>query len=180
MRRKYDRRISTIKRRCSFAGSGNNLFVVGEQQNRRIIPLEIEKMHFEKLAAIDYTDLFMEAYNLLVTMVFHTQHQQDNKQELRHLYYSDYIQYSDVDLIFDEYVQKPDNVWRYFFLITNLDLVNALLGRFPHASKRINVLVIGKLMAENGFDYHKRKRRKACNTLLLYQQVQPHCTVRRR
>ena len=27
-RRKYDRRISTLRRRCSFAGSGNNLFVV--------------------------------------------------------------------------------------------------------------------------------------------------------
>ena len=160
MRRKYDRRISTIKRRCSFAGSGNYLFVVREQQNRRIIPLEIEKIHFEKLAGIDYTDLFMEAYNLLVNG-FPYSYQQDNKQELKHLY-SDYVQYSDVDLIFDEYVQKPDIVGDTF-LITNLDLVNSLLGRFPHASKRINVLVIGKLMAEYGFDtIRKGKKRVTC------------------
>ena len=160
MRRKYDRRISTIKRRCSFAGSGNYLFVVREQQNRRIIPLEIEKIHFEKLAEIDYTDLFMEAYNLLVNG-FPYSYQQDNKQELKHIY-ADYIQYSDIDLIFDEYVQKPDTVGDTF-LITNLDLVNALLGRFPYASKRINVLVIGKLMAENGFEtIRKGKKRVTC------------------
>ena len=30
-RRKYDRRISKIRRRCSFAGSGNNLNVIREQ-----------------------------------------------------------------------------------------------------------------------------------------------------
>ncbi len=36
------------------------------------------------------------------------------------------------------------------FSNSNLDLVNALLSKFPF-SKRINVLVIGKLMAENGF-----------------------------
>ena len=160
MRRKYDRRISTIKRRCSFAGSGNNLFVVREQQNRRIIPLEIEKIHFKELAAIDYTDLFMEAYNLLING-FPYSYQQDNKQELKQLY-SDYVQYSDVDLILEEYVEKPETVGNTF-LITNLDLVNALLGKFPHASKRINVLVIGKLMAELGFDtIRKGKKRVTC------------------
>ncbi len=160
MRRKYDRRISTIKRRCSFAGSGNNLFVVREQQNRRVIPLEIEGIHFEKLAAIDYTDLFMEAYNLLLNG-FPYSYQQDNKQELKHLY-SDYVQYSDVDLILDEYVEKPETVGETF-LITNLDLVNALLGKFPHASKRINILVIGKLMAEIGYDtIRKGKKRVTC------------------
>lgn len=160
MRRKYDRRISTIRRRCSFAGSGNYLFVVREQQNRRIIPLEIERIHFEKLSAIDYTDLFMEAYHLLVNG-FPYSYQQDNKQELKHLY-SDYVQYSDVDLILDEYVEKPETVGETF-LITNLDLVNALLGKFPHASKRINILVIGKLMAEIGYDtIRKGKKRVTC------------------
>lgn len=163
MRRKYDRRISTIKRRCSFAGSGNYLFVVREQQNRRIIPLEIEKIHFEKLAEIDYTDLFMEAYNLLVNG-FPYSYQQDNKQELKHIY-SDYIQYSDIDLILEEYVQKPETVGDTF-LITNLDLVNALLSKFPHASKRINVLVIGKLMAESGYDtIRKGKKRITCYSI---------------
>lgn len=160
MRRKYDRRISTIKRRCSFAGSGNYLFVVREQQNRRIIPVEIEKIHFDRLAEIDYTDLFMEAYNFLVND-FKYSYQQDNKQELKQLY-ADYIQYSDVDLIFDEFVQKPENEGNAF-LITNLDLVNELLEKFPYASKRINVLAIGKLMAENGFEIvRKGEKRITC------------------
>lgn len=160
LRRKYDRRMSTIKRRCSFAGSGNNLYVVREINNRRIIPLEIEKFHFDKLAALDLKDLFMEAYNLYINGYSYS-YQLDNKTELYHLF-ADYIQYSDVDLIFDEYVQKPKTVGDTF-LITNLDLVNALLSKFPHSSKRINVLVIGKLMAENGFDtLRKGKKRVTC------------------
>ena len=59
-RRKYDRRISTIKRRCSFAGSGNNLNVVRESQNRRIIPIEIERMDFKKLDKINLVHLFID------------------------------------------------------------------------------------------------------------------------
>jgi hypothetical protein len=102
----------------------------------------------------------MEAYHLLVNG-FPYSYQQDNKQELKHLY-SDYVQYSDVDLILDEYVEKPETVGETF-LITNLDLVNALLGKFPHASKRINILVIGKLMAEIGYDtIRKGKKRVTC------------------
>lgn len=160
LRRKYDRRISTIKRRCSFAGSGNNLYVVREIKNRRIIPLEIEKFHFDKLASIDLTDLFMEAYHLYANG-FSYSFQEDNKSELFHLF-ADYIQYSNVDLIFDEYVQKPETVGDTF-LVTNLDLVSALLGKFQYASKRINVLVIGKLMAENGFEtIRKGKKRVTC------------------
>jgi predicted P-loop ATPase len=160
LRRKYDRRISTIKRRCSFAGSGNNLYIVREIKNRRIIPLEIEKFHFDKLASIDLTDLFMEAYHLYANG-FSYSFQEDNKSELFHLF-ADYIQYSDVDLIFDEYVQKPETVGDTF-LVTNLDLVSALLGKFSYASKRINVLVIGKLMAENGFEtIRKGKKRVTC------------------
>ena len=91
----------------------------------------------------------MEAYHLYANG-FSYSFQEDNKSELFHLF-ADYIQYSDVDLIFDEYVQKPETVGDTF-LVTNLDLVSALLGKFSYASKRINVLVIGKLMAENGFE----------------------------
>ena len=67
MRRKYDRRISTIRRRCSFAGSGNNLNVVRESQNRRVIPLEIEKFNYDLLNEVDLVDLFMEAYHLYIS-----------------------------------------------------------------------------------------------------------------
>ncbi|GAH64523.1 unnamed protein product, partial [marine sediment metagenome] len=63
-RRKYDRRISSIKRRASFAGSGNSLKVVRERGERRIIPLEVEKIHHEKLNDVSLTDLFIEAYHL--------------------------------------------------------------------------------------------------------------------
>ncbi|HPT73203.1 MAG TPA: hypothetical protein PLE74_13085 [Candidatus Cloacimonadota bacterium] len=49
------------------------------------------------------------------------------------------------------------------FFITNLDLMNALLSKFPHASKRINIPVLGKLMAENDFDISRKgKKRITC------------------
>jgi len=157
LRRKYDRRISTISRRCSFAGSGNNLFVVREINNRRIIPIEVEKFYYDRLAAIDLTDLFMEAYNLYVNG-YQYSFQQDSKPELYHLF-ADYIQYSDVDLIFDEYVQKPETVGDTF-TITNMDLMKALSDKFPNSSKRINLPVIGKIMAENGFDAIRKGRKR--------------------
>jgi hypothetical protein len=145
-RRKYDRRISTIKRRCSFAGSGNNLNVVREQQNRRIIPIEIEKMHFDKLAQIDYTDLFMEAYNLYENG-FKYSYQREDINLLKNIY-NDYVQKSDVDLILDEYILKPELNDVYY--ISSLDLVTCLANQFPYFSKRINVVAIGKLMNDRG------------------------------
>ena len=135
-RRKYDRRISTIKRRCSFAGSGNNLSVVRELQNRRVVPIEIERIDKEKLAQVDLNDLFMEAYNLFAKG-FKYSFQYEDLNLLKQLY-EDYILKSDVDLIFDEYVQQPENIGDIFH-ITNLDLVSTLTNEFPQFIKRINV-----------------------------------------
>ncbi|MBN1184809.1 MAG: bifunctional DNA primase/polymerase [Bacteroidales bacterium] len=159
-RRKYDRRISTIKRRCSFAGSGNNLAVVREQQNRRIIPVEIEKIYFERLSAIDYTDLFIEAYHLYANG-FQYSFQHTDRTSLIKLY-DDYVQKSDVDLIMEEYIQLPETVGDAFYL-TNLDGVTGLIRKFPEYVKRINVPTFGKIMAERGFELvRKGKNRASC------------------
>jgi hypothetical protein len=159
-RRKYDRRISTIKRRCSFAGSGNNLAVVREQQNRRVLPIEIQSIDKEKLAQVDLTDLFMEAYHLYANG-FKYSFQFEDIVLLKELY-EDYVQKSDVDLILDEYLQLPDTIGDRF-TITNLDLVGSLAGKFPQFSKRINVPTIGKLMAERGYEaVRKGKKRISC------------------
>jgi hypothetical protein len=147
-RRKYDRRISTIKRRCSFAGSGNNLTVVREQQNRRVIPIEIESIDREKLPHIDLIDLFMEGYNLFSTGFVYS-YQPDDMDKLRHIY-EDYIQKSDVDLILDEYLSKPESD-KDIHQISVLDLVLTLNSKFPMFSKRINVINIGKLMIDRGY-----------------------------
>ena len=159
-RRKYDRRISTIKRRASFAGSGNNLAIVREQQNRRIIPIEIKKINYEKLGEIDLTDLFMEAYNLFKEG-FKYSYQKEDMGMLKHLY-EDYIQKTDVDLILDDYIKKPiDGEDEYY--ITNLDMVTKLSQEFPYASKRLNVPMIGKMMNERGLkSVRKGKRRSSC------------------
>ena len=157
MRRKYDRRISTIRRRCSFAGSGNNLNVVRETQNRRVIPLEIEKFHYDLLSQMDLTDLFMEAYNLYQDG-FQYSYQHADKQILQDLY-EDYVVKSDVDLVLDENVQLPQYETDHV-PISNLDLVSTLLRMYPYFAKRINVPTIGKLMAERGFSTSRRGQNK--------------------
>jgi len=156
-RRKYDRRISTLKRRCSFAGSGNNLFVVREQQNRRIIPIEIEKIHFAKLGEIDLVDLFMEAYNLYVTG-FQYSYQHSDRASLLKLY-DDYVQKSDVDYLVDDNIQHPETIGDIFYL-TVLDIVLSLTNKYPSCSKRINVPTIGKMMVERGFQSSRRGQTK--------------------
>jgi hypothetical protein len=159
-RRKYDRRISTIKRRCSFAGSGNNLCVVREQQNRRVLPIEIESIVKEKLAQVDLNDLFMESYHLFVNG-FKYSFQFEDIVLLKELY-EDYIQKSDVDLILDEFLQPPEAASDIFH-ITNLDLVSTLIKEFPQFTKRINVPGIGKLMNEKGYEtIRKGKKRISC------------------
>jgi hypothetical protein len=156
-RRKYDRRISTIRRRCSFAGSGNNLMVVKESRNRRIIPLEIERMDFEKLGQMDYIDLFMEAYNLY-TGGFRYSHQPEDNHLLETLYET-YIQKTDLDHILDELVLRPesdDDVYQ----ISALDMISLMAIHYPYFSKRINAVAIGKLMNDRGYRNIRRGQNK--------------------
>lgn len=168
-RRKYDRRISTIKRRCSFAGSGNNIAVVREQLNRRVLPIEIQSIDKEKLAQVDLTDLFMEAYHLFADG-FKYSFQHEDLHLLKHLY-ENYIQKSDVDLILDEYMQQPE-VESDRFPISNLDLVSSLANKFPQFSKRINVPVIGKLMNERGYvTVRKGKNRISCYIISKHSKI---------
>ena len=152
-RKSYDRRHSHIIRRCSFAGSGNNLQVVRESGNRRIIPIEIKKIHYKKLAKIDLDDLFMEAYNLFKGG-FHYSYEKSDQKLLIQLY-GDYIQKSDVELILDQYIKEPENKEDEEF-IPILQLTQRLINLYPYFEKRINVVAIGKLMNSRGL----RKVRK--------------------
>ncbi len=156
-RRKYDRRISTIKRRCSFAGSGNNLSVIREQQNRRIIPIEIKYLDYKKLSQIDYSDLFMEAYNLYKNG-FHYSYQKSDKEILENLY-ADYVQKSDVELLIEEYIQKPESEDDEYFVST-LSIVTTYSTHYSQFSKRINVVSIGKFLNERGLRTIRRGKQK--------------------
>lgn len=156
-RRKYDRRISMLLRRCSFAGSGNSLSVIREQTNRRIIPIEIEKVYFDKLSEIDLTDLFMEAYHLYQNG-FRYSYQAEEKTMLKHLY-GDYLQKSDIDLILDDYIEAPENDNDRYFIST-LDITTTLITHFPLFNKRIYGVTIGKLMNDRGFVTQRRGRNK--------------------
>lgn len=156
-RRKYDRRISTIKRRCSFAGSGNHLNVVRESRNRRIIPIELDYIDHQKLAQVDLIDLFMEAYHLYMEG-FKYSYGRDDNPLLNHIY-SDYLQETDVDLLLNEYVDRPESSSDVYW-ISAIDLISTLADHHPHFSKRLNVVTIGKLMNDKGYKTVRKGKNK--------------------
>jgi len=159
-RRKYDRRISTIKRRSSFAGSGNNLKVIREHQNRRIIPIEIERLDFKKMEQVDYVDLFMEAYHLYKSG-FKYSYQFEDMAPLRHLY-EDYVQKTDVDMVLDEQVLLPESENDTHYIST-LDLITTLGDNYPQFNKRINAITLGKLLNNRGYNsIRKGKNKTTC------------------
>jgi hypothetical protein len=156
-RRKYDRRITKIKRRCSFAGSGNNLNVIREHQNRRIIPIEIEKLDFSKMGQLNLDDLFIEAYHLY-RGGFRYSYGVEDKEKLRQLY-DNYVQKSDVDLVLDVQVMTPESTTDVH-QISLLDLVTTLLNLYPHFAKRLNVVTVGKVLNDRGYNSIRKGRNK--------------------
>ncbi len=171
LRRKYDRRISNITRRCSFAGSGNHLNVIKEYQNRRIIPIEIGHIDFKRLEQIDLDALFMEAY-WLYQNGFQYSYQRGDIEELQHLY-KGYVQQSDLDLLLDEYFEKPENAKDVWY-VTNMDIVTGLQEKYPSLARKINAVAIGKMLSERGFEVAKKGRKKltcyavSANSKILY------------
>lgn len=175
-RRKYDRRMSTIQRRCSFAGSGNNLAVVREKKNRRIIPIEIKDINYDKIAAVNFNDLFMEAYNLYKEG-FKYSYQREDKGVIKQLY-MDYILPNDIDLILDEQI-IPSISDKDLRFITALDLAEKLACLYPNSSRRINVATIGKMLSERGIhSVRKGKKRLSCypisSTSQIWEEIEKH------
>jgi hypothetical protein len=162
-RRKYDRRISNIKRRASFAGSGNGLKVVKERGERRIIPIEVVAIDRDKLNQLDLVDMFIEAYNLF-QQGFEYSFQPEDKALLDQLY-REHTQESDLDLIIQDMMDLPGEDEDVFY-ITNLDVVNTLSIKYPNSTRRINTPNVGKKMAEHGFR-SKRVGRKKITTYLI-------------
>ncbi len=156
-RRKYDRRISNIRRRASFAGSGNLLKVVREKGERRIIPIEVLGIDRDKLNQLDLVDMFIEAYHLFIEG-FEYSFQLEDKALLDQLYENHY-QESDLDLIIQDNMDLP-GVSGDTFYITNLDIVNTLSPLYPNSSRRINTPSVGKKMVEYGFESKRVGRKK--------------------
>lgn len=149
LRRKYDRRISTLRRKCSFAGTGNNLNIVREENDRRIIPIEVKNFDREILNSIDYTNLFIEAYHLYERGFSYTYNIEEDKAMLDNLC-QDYIQPSDVGLIIDQCIYKPEDEEDSVFIST-FEVVDLLTENFSKYGKRINVVTIGKILNQRGF-----------------------------
>lgn len=65
-RRPYEREAKTFKRRAILCGTTNEIDILKDVTgNRRILPISVEKVDYDKMLAIDKTSLIIEAYNLL-------------------------------------------------------------------------------------------------------------------
>ena len=160
LRRKYDRRISNLVRRCSFAGCGNQVNVVRERQNRRIIPIEVEAIDHNKIAEVNLIDLFMEAYHLYNSN-FRYSYDGSDSEKINRLA-GDYHLKTDLDEIVDEAIENPiDEQDQY--QITSIEVIQALTYKYPEFTRRINSPAIGKIMADRGFKpTRKGKNRITC------------------
>jgi hypothetical protein len=102
----------------------------------------------------------MEAYNLFVNG-FKYSYQHSDREMLNQLF-ADYLQMSDVDLIIDEYLQKPQTIGETYYMPA-LELVIELANKFPMFQKRINLPTIGKIMSDKGYESaRKGKQRTTC------------------
>lgn len=65
-RRPYEREAKTFKRRAILCGTSNEIDILKDVTgNRRILPINVEKIDYNRVLDIDKTSLIIEAYNLL-------------------------------------------------------------------------------------------------------------------
>lgn len=171
-RRKYDRRISKLQRRASFAGSGNNVFIVRERLNRRIIPLEIEYINHKMLDELDLDAMFMEAYRLYISG-FNYSFQSTDTQMLEQLF-EDYRQVTELEEIINEMITNPVDD-KDIFYITSMDLQNILLGSYTNASRQINNKSVGNQLVDKGIErVRKGKNKSICYAISKSSEVIKH------
>ena len=65
-RRPYERESKTFKRRAILCGTTNEVDILKDVTgNRRILPISVERIEYDRMLSINKTDLIIEAYNLL-------------------------------------------------------------------------------------------------------------------
>lgn len=149
LRRKYDRRISNLNRRCSFAGCGNQVNIVRERQNRRIIPIEIVSIDYNNIKKVDQIDMFMEAYHLFKSG-FRYSYDGSDSEKINQLA-SDYFLKTDLDEIIDDCIINPTD-GNDTHQMSAIQMVDALTYKYPTCSRKVNVVSIGKILADRGIE----------------------------
>jgi len=67
-RRAYEREAKTFKRRAALCGTTNEVDILKDVTgNRRILPISVERIEYDRMLSINKTDLIIEAYNLLAS-----------------------------------------------------------------------------------------------------------------
>lgn len=149
LRRKYDRRLTNLVRRCSFAGCGNQVNVVRERQNRRVIPIELKGIDHDKVNSLDTVAMFMEAYHLFKSGYQYSYSGNDSARLSKLA--SDYQAKTDLDEIIDDAILNPDEGGQSA-MISAIDLINALHYKYPYLAKKATSIQLGKILADRGIE----------------------------
>jgi predicted P-loop ATPase len=149
LRRKYDRRISSLRRKSSFAGCGNHINVVTERQNRRIKSIEIDSFDYGKVDKNNQIEMFMEAYHFFKSH-FRCSYDGPAAEKINQLV-GDYFLKTDLDEIIDECILNPidlkDEHW-----ISSISIINALTYKYAIFTRKVNTISVGKILADRGIE----------------------------
>lgn len=120
-----------------------------KRQNRRVIPIEIDSIDFEKVNQIDQIDMFMEAYHLFKSG-FRYSYDGSDAEKINQLA-GDYFLKTDLDEIIDDCIFNPIND-EDSYQIPAINLVNALTYKYPTFTKKVNTVSVGKILADRGIE----------------------------
>jgi len=154
VRKPYGRVQETIKRRCSFCGTGNDLKVLYDLTgNRRIIPIEVLKIDHAAYNAIDKTDVIVEAYQLWVSGWNYRLSGKDVKA--LNAATTDF-EFNELEVeLYQEYLMMPDEDGkRSTENKTASEIKNLFETNLKH---RVNLVKLGKALTALGFEKQWQK-----------------------
>jgi hypothetical protein len=157
IRKVYDKRLTTLIRRASFLGTGNQLSVVRERHNRRVIPIEIASIDRVKLAQVDLDKMFMEAYHLFKEGFTYSYEYTDN-DKLK-VIADDYLVKSTYDEILEDCIYLPENE-SDIHQIASLDLLERFENRYSSLNLKMNSITLGKIMQNYGVNSRRVGKNK--------------------
>jgi len=152
--RKYENELTMYYRRATLAGTGNDIMVIKEMQNRRFIPVKVEDIDLDKLATINRDKIWMHCY-LKVLGGFEWWYSEDIRDQL-HEISAEFTVLDDLDQIVSEYIARVDavneKVWIPAFVLKQWMTRNFSIGK--------GLYRLGHVMGNRGFDRTRKGKKK--------------------
>lgn len=130
---------------ASVAGTSNDIHIINDwENNRRIVPIELERIHFEAYNSIDKIGVFAEAYSLFKSgfMWELTQDEIRNLDDFSH----EFRTISMEEELINEYLQKPSG--DQYEMKSSSD-IKVIIDQLTN--QRLNIVRLGKALTKMGY-----------------------------